>query len=160
MTCIPASRRARATTLMPRSWPSSPTLARTMRKAMTRASSVFSVQCSVFSVQYRSRAAYRTSLQGVRRCRSPSSLNSEHWTLSPLRADRDLGRFAGGETERQLGLELGPRLDLRGGGGELHLDRGHLHTVGIDHEGLVGGDGGVLLGLARPDDTTGGLVVA
>src|SRR5262249_37145977 len=31
MTCMPASRRARATTLMPRSWPSSPTLASTMR---------------------------------------------------------------------------------------------------------------------------------
>src|SRR5262245_22322863 len=31
MTCMPASRRARATTLMPRSWPSSPTLARTTR---------------------------------------------------------------------------------------------------------------------------------
>src|SRR5262245_31964190 len=31
MTCMPASRRARATTLMPRSWPSRPTLARTMR---------------------------------------------------------------------------------------------------------------------------------
>src|SRR5262245_58951637 len=32
MTCMPASRKARATTLMPRSWPSSPTLARTMRR--------------------------------------------------------------------------------------------------------------------------------
>src|SRR5207253_1384375 len=32
MTCMPASRRARATTLMPRSWPSRPTLARTTRK--------------------------------------------------------------------------------------------------------------------------------
>src|SRR5437763_1605748 len=31
MTCMPASRRARATTLTPRSWPSSPTLARTTR---------------------------------------------------------------------------------------------------------------------------------
>src|SRR5436190_23330649 len=31
MTSIPASRRARATTLMPRSWPSRPTLARTTR---------------------------------------------------------------------------------------------------------------------------------
>src|SRR5262249_32444653 len=31
MTCMPASRRARATTLTPRSWPSSPTLASTMR---------------------------------------------------------------------------------------------------------------------------------
>src|SRR4051812_3431405 len=31
MTCMPASRRARATTLMPRSWPSSPTLASTTR---------------------------------------------------------------------------------------------------------------------------------
>src|SRR5205823_1863645 len=31
MTCMPASRRARATTLMPRSWPSRPTLARTTR---------------------------------------------------------------------------------------------------------------------------------
>src|SRR5690242_12720887 len=31
MTCRPASRRARATTLMPRSWPSRPTLARTTR---------------------------------------------------------------------------------------------------------------------------------
>src|SRR5262245_8572670 len=32
MTCMPASRRARATTLTPRSWPSSPTLARTTRR--------------------------------------------------------------------------------------------------------------------------------
>src|SRR5262245_58981781 len=31
MTCMPASRRARATTLTPRSWPSSPTLARMTR---------------------------------------------------------------------------------------------------------------------------------
>ena len=31
MTCMPASRRARATTLMPRSWPSRPTLASTTR---------------------------------------------------------------------------------------------------------------------------------
>src|SRR4051794_30290976 len=31
MTCMPASRRARATTLTPRSWPSRPTLARTTR---------------------------------------------------------------------------------------------------------------------------------
>src|SRR5262249_27369640 len=34
MTCMPASRKARATTLMPRSWPSRPTLARTMRRAV------------------------------------------------------------------------------------------------------------------------------
>src|ERR671926_393741 len=34
MTCMPASRSARATTLMPRSWPSSPTLARTIRRGV------------------------------------------------------------------------------------------------------------------------------
>src|SRR5262249_12020815 len=46
MTCMPASRRPRATTLMPRSWPSRPTLARTTRigavlGAMRGASSSF-----------------------------------------------------------------------------------------------------------------------
>src|SRR5437879_3389458 len=34
MTSMPASRKARATTLMPRSWPSRPTLARTMRSGL------------------------------------------------------------------------------------------------------------------------------
>src|SRR4051812_21039435 len=35
MTCMPASRSARATTLMPRSWPSRPTLASTMRGGLS-----------------------------------------------------------------------------------------------------------------------------
>src|SRR5579871_2725088 len=50
MTCMPASRRARATTLMPRSWPSRPTFAKTTRIGSLLISPPLS-QHSVFSAE-------------------------------------------------------------------------------------------------------------